>query len=458
MNLKNGYVKSDSYPEPIENMHLMAEAVNKTGRLSDTKLNISKLTYTLEEEPFEISGNVSDFENYLYDLKIKGVIDIEKITKIYPVSGMNFSGIIDTDIETRGKVSDIDAGRYDRTSTDGSIEIKNVKISGDDLPKTIVIKDALFAFTPSKIIMKKFEGNFGKSDVSMTGDLYNYMSFVSHNDDLIKGDVMLNCDTLDINEWMANTKRVSPHTDSTHAKIGVWEVPKNIDFTFDSDIKYLLYEDIHIKNMDGEIKIKDGILSLNETGFNTLNALFNVSGDYNTQNIKHPLFDFDLEIKELDINKVYKEVKLVRELAPAMADTYGVFSISYKLKGELDKTMSPKTETLVGGGEVRIADAKINGMKIFEEISKAAKKKEINDPHLKDLVIVTEIKDNQIFVKPFAMKISGFDAKVEGKNDIQGAISYIIKLQLLAIDIPFHVTGTYDNPKVALGKGHQLPE
>jgi AsmA protein len=236
------------------------------------------------------------------------------------------------------------------------------------------------------------------------------------------------------------------------------EVPKNIDFVFDSDIKYLVYEDIFIKNMDGEIKMKDGILSLNETGFNTLNALFKVSGDYNTQNIKHPLFDFDLEIKELDINKVYKEVKLIRDLAPAMADTYGVFSIDYKLKGELDKTMSPKTETLVGGGEVRIADAKINGMKIFEEISKAAKKKEINDPHLKDLVITTEIKDNQIFVKPFAMKISGFDAKIEGKNDIQGAINYIVKLQLLAIDIPFHVTGTYDNPKVALGKGHTLPE
>ena len=94
-------------------------------------------------------------------------------------------------------------------------------------------------------------------------------------------------------------------------------------------------------------------------------------------------------------------------------------------------------------------------------VVQSAKKKEINDPHIKDLVIKTTIQDNQLTVIPFEMKISGFDAEVEGTNDISGAINYIVKLQLLPIDklkIPFHVTGTYDDPKVALGKGHKLPD
>jgi len=69
------------------------------------------------------------------------------------------------------------------------------------------------------------------------------------------------------------------------------------------------------------------------------------------------------------LNRAYREVKLIRDLAPSTANVYGKFSVTYKLKGEFAKDMSPKLETLNGGGIMRIAEAKINGMKLFEEIA-----------------------------------------------------------------------------------------
>jgi AsmA protein len=108
---------------------------------------------------------------------------------------------------------------------------------------------------------------------------------------------------------------------------------------------------------------------------------------------------------------------------------------------------------------MRIAHAKINGMKIFEELSKATKRQEVNDPHLRDFVLRSEVRDNKIIIKPFSIKVSGFDADIEGTSEMTGAIQYIVKLQLLpfGIKIPFHVSGNYDNPKVTIGKGHVLP-
>ncbi|MDB5274630.1 MAG: outer rane assembly protein [Chitinophagaceae bacterium] len=465
MNLTNGFLQSDSYPEPIQQIHLTAEAMNSTGNVADTRLNIEKFTYILEDEPFEVKGSITNMDTYAYDLKIKGKVDLEKITKIYPVPGYQLSGIIDSDIESRGTIADLEAGKYDKIFSDGNIEMKHVKVKGDDIPQRIHIKDAYFTFTPAKIIMERFEGHFGKSHVTMTGDLTNYMSFINTNstNKMVTADMKVTCDTLDLNEWLAdnvstptNKTATTAADTSVHPQIGVWEVPKNLDFTFDSDIKVVKYEDMFITKMDGEIRIKDGVLSMTETGFNTLNALFSVSGDYDTRNLAHPLFDFKLNIKELDINKAYRELKLVRDLAPAAADAYGIFSVDYAIKGELDQNMSPKTQTLVGGGEVRIAEAKIDGMKMFEEISKASKKQELNDPHLKDVVIDTEIRDNKLYVKPFSMNISGFDMDIEGVNNISGAINYVVKIELFPIDklkIPCHVTGTYDNPKVLLGKG-----
>ena len=457
--LKDGFLQTKGYQEPISNIQLSGGVVNTTGNFSDTRLSIRKLTYTLEDEPFAVSGTISDLDKYDFDLKINGLIDFEKLTRIYPIPSVKLSGTIDSDLEARGSLSDAEAGHYERISSDGTIEIKDLLIQNPSIPNLILINDALLTFSPSKIVLERLKAKLGRSSISLTGDLYNYMAFATRTDDLIKADLILTCDTLDLNEWLSETT-VSQRTDSSIGhQINVWRIPINLEAVFDSEIRYVIFEDLKVSRLDGEIKMSGGVMTLRETGFNSLNAKFNLSGDYDTRDMKHPVFDMDLDVKELDINSAYKEVKLVRDLLPAAGDAEGNFSVVYKLKGELNSDFSPKMETLTGGGEMRIANAKINGMKIFEELSKASKRREVNDPHLKDFVMRSEIRDNRIYIKPFSIKVSGFDADIEGVSEITGAIQYLVRLELppIGIKIPFHVTGTYSNPKVAIGKGHTLP-
>ncbi len=464
MTLSDGSVQYKGYPHPITDIHFFAEAISKTGNLADAKLNISKLTYTLEDEPFAISGSLTDLNNYEYSFKIDGKADLSKISQVYPLDGIQLSGILDAHIKTKGLISDLEAGNYSKVSSHGKLKFGAVNISGSNVPNPIRIDSAVFKFNSDKIVLQKFEGKLGKSNVKIKGDISNYMAFATKENDFIKADLDFQCDTLDINEWMPPAQTASGKpiaaTDTTQSKLTVIEVPRDIEFVFDSEIKELKYEDLKITDMDGEITIKDGVLSLHETGFNSLNAKFNVTGDYNTRDVLHPTFDIDLDVKELDINRAYREIGLMRRLAPSAANVYGKFSVTYKLKGELAKDMQPKLETLEGGGIMRIADAKINGMKLFEEISKSARKSEMNDPHLKDFTMETEIKDSKIIVKPFSIKVSGFDADIEGENTMSGMINYLVKIELIPftkIKVPFHVTGHYDNPKVSLGKGHTLP-
>jgi len=464
MTLADGSIQYKGYPHPIKDIHFFAEAVSKTGDLADAKLTISKLTYTLEDEPFTISGSLTNLNNYEYSFKIDGKADLSKISQVYPLDGVELSGILDAHIRTKGLLSDLEVGNYTKVSTRGKLKFAGVNISGAKVSNPIRIDSAVFKFNSDKIILQKFEGKLGRSNVKLSGEISNYMAFATKRNDLIKGDLDFQCDTLDINEWMppAQTASGKPiaETDTTHSKLTVIEIPRNIEFVFDSEIKELKYEDLKITDLDGEITIKDGVMSLHETGFNSLDAKFSVTGDYDTRDMLHPKFDMLLDVKELDINRAYREIGLMRRLAPSAANTYGRFSVNYKLKGELAKDMQPKLETLEGGGIMRIADAKINGMKLFEEISKSAKKSEMNDPHLKDFIMETEIKDNKIIVKPFSIKVSGFDADIEGVNTMSGMINYLVKIELIPftkIKVPFHVTGRYDNPKVALGKGHTLP-
>ncbi|MBS1488192.1 MAG: AsmA family protein [Bacteroidetes bacterium] len=464
LKLTDGSVQYKAYPHPIKDIHFAAEVTSKTGNLSDASVSVSRMTYILEDEPFEITGSVADFNNYQYSFTVNGKADLSKLSQVYPLEGIQLSGLIDAQIKTSGLISDLEKGNYTRVSSTGRINFNAINIKGVNVKKPVLINDAVLTFTPSKIFLTRFDAQLGKSKVTLAGDIGNYMAFATQAKDLITGNLTLTCDTLDINEWMppaqTATGKPIPATDTTHKKTQLIEVPKNFHIVFDSKIDAVKYEDLEITKLDGDIVMKDGVLSLHETGFNTLNAQFSFSGNYDTRSIEHPLFDIDMDVKDLDINRAYREIKLFRDLAPSASKAFGKFSITYKLSGELKKDMQPKLETLRGGGVMRIADAKINGMKLFEEISKSAKKSEINDPHLTDFTMETEIRDSKIIVKPFSMKLAGFDADIEGVNTMSGMIDYIVKVELVPltkIKIPFHVTGYYDKPKVALGKGHKLP-
>ncbi|HWA35071.1 MAG TPA: AsmA-like C-terminal region-containing protein [Cyclobacteriaceae bacterium] len=457
--IMNGYLKTPGYAEPFENVHFSGEVMNATGHFKDTRLAISRLTYTLEDEPFDVSGTISDLENYKYDLKIDGKIDLEKMTRIYPLAGLSLKGLITSQIESRGQLSDIEEGHYEKIKSKGRVIVNGFSAEGSDFKHPVTIDSASFLFSPRKIILEKMKARAGRSTVDLSGDLYNYMSFLTRSNKPVKCDLKLKCDTLDVNEWLSEEVAVAQKRDSSVYKVKMRQVPLNLDMTFDSEIAHVFYEDITITELDGEIRVKDGVLTLHETGFNSLNAEFSVSGNINTRDMNHPQFDAVLDIKELDINKAYTQMKPVRELCPSARDARGMFSINYKLKGEFKDDFYPKMETLAGGGEIRVAHAQINGMKIFEELSKASKKSDVNDPHLRDFVMRSSIKDNKIMVEPFSIKVSSFGADVEGVSEISGAIYYLVKLELppLGIKVPFHVTGTYDNPKVVIGKGHSLP-
>jgi AsmA protein len=465
LSIENGFLATVTYPKPLRNVHLKAEFKNTSSSLETALLNIEKFTYDLDDdELFEVKGTIRDFTKYFYDLSIKGTTDLEKLSAIYPMIDGGIQGKIFSDFSISGSLADLELNRYDRTKARGSLQLKNVSIESKSLARKIQIPVASFHLTPEILKLDTLHLITGRSTLWASGELHDYLSFFTKDNDNIMARLKLKSDTLDLNEWKSLFTSTTDKSISITTKpksSSAWRVPTTLDFDLDSDLKNVFYQDMKLQDMKGQILVKEGVLSINQSTFNSLNAKFNASGKYDSRKADHPNFDFKLLIDDLDIQRAYKEIALVRELLPVTADAEGLFSVDYSLRGEVDQNMYPKTETLVGMGKMYIAEAKINGMKVFEQLSKAAKKDEMNDPHLKDFSMESEIKNNKVYVKPFKLKVSGFNTEIEGITDIDGAVNYIVKIQLLPLNmlkLPFHVSGTYDNPKVILGKGHELPK
>jgi AsmA protein len=464
IDLNNGYLKSPNFSEPIKNIALHAQAINTTGKTENTRLNIEKLNFLMEDNPFTISGTIEDFIKLNYDFKIKGALDLEKLTTVFPINGSILSGLVQTDIESTGSISNIEKSDFSNIYCSGTVDLENIKYKSTLTKIPIHINTANLQLLPQKIVLTNCDGRLGKTNFALTGDITNYMYFLTANNDMITGDLILKSDTLDLTPWIdhtfhgkTNNSQAMDSLPAMNSNSQIFEIPKNVHFVFDSDIKNVYYQDLHVANLLGEITIHDGVLALTETGFNSLNANFAIDGHYNTFDVTNPFFDVQINVSELDINKAYTEIALIRKLAPAAADTYGKVSINYKLKGGLNQNGSINLSSLDGGGNVTIANAKIHGMKMFDEISRTAKKELVKNPELKNVSLDSEIHNNKLIVKPFSLKLNGLNTDIEGSNDITGGnLNYLVQIELIPIDkikVPFHISGTYSNPKVTMGKG-----
>jgi hypothetical protein len=463
-NLEKGFVKSKSSPLEMDSIQFNAEVVNSTGQIADTRVSLNNLTFLLDNEPFVMSGTVSDLKDYTYKIKADGLVDLAKLTQIYPVANTVLKGTLNFDLEAAGNLTEIEAKQYNQLKTNGILEVKNVSYKNSDIAFPIHIDDALFTFSPDKIILNRFQAEFGKSNVTLSGHLYNYMPYIIRNDAPIKGDLVMYCDTIDLNEWFPSsvstntTQTVKQDTTKTPANANskqpeVLVIPDNIGFTVDSDIKMVKFGQMDIANLNGEIKIQDGVLTLNETGFNALDSKMSVSGDYNTRDNKHPLFDLDVNIDKLDFNKAYKTFVDPKGTCPAA----GNFSTKYAIKGELTPGFSPIYSTLNGSGKIVIDSVSVKGMKLMNHIKNISKKEEFKDPKLADVTVDTEIKKGKLLIYPFTFKVSKFLTEVEGSQGIEDeTIDYFIKLSVLPfskLKIPISIKGTSDKPVIKMGKG-----
>ncbi len=267
----------------------------------------------LEGERFDANMTVQNLDDYTWDVNAKGGVDLEKMTKIFPLDGMTVAGKVNADIHTKGKMSDLDAERYDRLPTSGSASMAAFKFTMKDMPDVSITQSEM-VFDPKKIELRNTSGTIGKSDFAVTGAISNYIGYVFGNNETIKGNVDFKSTLLDLNEFMSETEEAATPEDT--ASFGVIPIPQNIDFILRSSVKTVKMMDYTMTNAAGDVILKDGVANLSGLRFNMLGGSFVVNGSYNAKDIEHPKYDMSLKIEELSIKQAASSFSVVSTYAP----------------------------------------------------------------------------------------------------------------------------------------------
>jgi uncharacterized protein involved in outer membrane biogenesis/Skp family chaperone for outer membrane proteins len=441
MTLTDGYVKSKDFPAPLEQMNVVAEVINGSGKIPDTKINVSDFRMLLEGEPLQATAYVENLNDYTYDVRANGSVDFAKITKIFPLEGMTLTGKMKIDnLTTKGKMSDVTAQKYDKLPTSGKASLTDFTFVSKDVPQGVKITVAEMNFSPKEINLPKFEGFLGKSDVKMQGSVSNYIGYL-FGKETIKGNLSFNSAKFDVNEWM--TTSTAPDT-AKAVPMQVIEIPKNVDFTLQSNLGEVIYDKMDMTDLAGTIRVKDGVVKMENVGFKMLGGTFNANGKYDTQDMNKPNFDFDMGIKDLGIQDAVKTFTTIKALMPLAESIYGKFSVpSFKISGELLKNMMPKLNTLTGGGLINLVGAAIKDAPALTALSNFTKVESLKSMELANLFLKAKIENGWVaYTEPIEIKpAEGYKINVyQARNNIDGTLDWKMKL-----DVPGGKAGALAN-------------
>jgi len=464
IDLENGYIKTQYYPNAITNIVLKSNISNQKGTFQDLKISIKPAQFTFEGKPVFVSADLSNFDDLNYDVKAKGELDVNKIYKVFSQKGLDLDGFVKADLVLKGKQSDAEKGNYSKLHNKGTLELRNIGIASEYLPKKFIIKEGIFKINQDKMSFNNFLAAYGQSDFKMNGYLQNVFNYVTTKTGILKGSFTVSARYINVDEFMSQT---NPNTAVTETKTGtqpsqtetkqtgVIIIPTNLNLQLMANAQKVYFDKLNLQNASGNLKMSKGKLSMQNTGFNLIGCNVAMNGNYQAVTPQKANFDYSIKASDFDIKRAYNEVEVFRKMASAAEKAQGIVSLDYQLKGRLNGNMEPVYPSLVGGGTLAVKDVKVRGLKMFNAVSKQTSSESMKNPDLSKVDIKTTIKNNIMTVERFKFKFAGFRPRIEGTTSLDGKLNLKMRLGLPPLGIfgiPLTVTGTQDNPKIKVGR------
>ncbi|MFC6996544.1 AsmA-like C-terminal region-containing protein [Rufibacter roseus] len=431
LNLTNGYVKSADFPAPLEQVTVVSTITNNTGNAADTDVQISSFKMLLDKEPLEGRVSIQDISRPKFDAVINGVLDLTKLTKIFPIEGTTLSGRLTGNIQAKGNMTDVDAGRYDNVNASGTVQIAQLNYKSTDLPQGMKINSAQAVFNNERVNLQQLDGALGKSDVQMNGYVANYMGYLFGKNQPLRGQFNLKSNSFNVNEWMVEEHTGEPVPASTQEAQGVVQIPADLDMVLITQAGTVIYDNLKLQNLQGKVSLKDQIAKLEDVTFTTLGAQFSTTGTYDSRDLIHPTFAFGLDIKNLDFQNAFNSFSTVQQYAPIANLLKGKFSTKFNINGELGADMMPVMSSLTGKGVVEVVEALVSNITAIKKISDVTNLQDVQNFVVKNKGFAAEILNGNLVVKPFDFDVNNIKMTVGGTNNLSGNIDYVV-----AMDVP----------------------
>jgi hypothetical protein len=345
----------------------------------------------------------------------------------------------------------------------GSIEIDqgNIKISGFSYP--VEIPAIKMNFEPEALTVKEGRIRIDKSDFQLSGNLRNVLSYF-RGDSILRGSFSFFSNTTDVSQLMSLTSGIG-NKDSTAIEktenstgdttyTGPYMVPKGIDVILGATIKKATLGIDTATNINGNVRVKDGILLLDEITFTTPAARMQLTAMYRTPRKNHLFLGLDYHMLDVEIGELHTMIPDIDSLMPMLRSFGGKGEFHIAVETYLDSLYNIKKSTLRGASSIKGNDLILMDGETFSEIAKTLKFNKKTKNRVDTLSAEFTIFRDEIDVYPFLIVMDKYKAVVAGRHNFDLSFDYHISVvdSPLPFKLGVDIKGNMDKMEYKLAK------
>jgi hypothetical protein len=336
----------------------------------------------------------------------------------------------------------------------GFLDMEKGVISMSSLNQPIEIPSIKMDFDPQVFNIKESRLKIDKSDFSLSGTLSNIQSYIK-KDSLLRGNFNFVSNQTDVLQLMSLTSGIGNDTTSTATKdttavSGPYMVPKGIDITLRTNISKAFFGTEIAKDITGEVRVKDGILILDDLIFTTPASKMQLTLMYKTPRKNHIYAGFDYHMLDINIESLLKMIPDLDSIMPMLRSFKGTGEFHFAAETYLDSLYNPKKSTIRGASSVKAHDLVLMDGETFSEIAKKMRFNKKAENKVDSLSAEFTIFKKEIDIYPFMLVMDRYKVIVAGRHSMDMSFDYNISL----IESPFplricvEAKGTMDDLKI----------
>ena len=313
------------------------------------------------------------------------------------------------------------------------LNLSNAVFKMKDLSEDVIIPDIDLDYGESGLHIENSQITLGNSDFMLDGNLTNFYEHYK-NDDLLVGVFNFTSNYTDVNQLMdifngmgSDEAAVEQEeADSTAVEDDPFMVPLGVDIRLHTLIKNATAGAMQIRNVGGDLTVKDGILVLEEMGFTSDAAKMQLTALYKSKRKNHLYTGLDFHLLDIDIAEMIRIIPDLDTIVPMLKSFAGKAEFHFAAETNLKSDYSLKYSTLKAACSIEGQDLVVLDSETFDMIKKKLFFSKKTDNKIDSLDVQFTVFKNEIDVYPFAVSMDKYSAMLYGRHNLDMSYDYNI--------------------------------
>jgi uncharacterized protein involved in outer membrane biogenesis len=436
--IDGGTIQYASLPKSITNIALAGSFEKPSAPLSATgigKFTVSKLNATIGANTIGGTLVMSDFSNPLLSATFNGSLNLAEVKDFYPLEqGTELAGIMKANVTLDGRVKTPQA-----IKANGSLEFQNVTIKTAGTARPIQNLNGSIVFNNQIVESKQLAMNIGQSDLNLSFTLRNYLAMVMDQEGRPSATLTLTSKELHTADL---TGGEAPGTKGTEKTKGAPKKQGGLLPGIDADatvtIGKLVTDKFTFQDARGALSVSGGVVNLKNFSVNAFQGSIQTKGMLDLRDTSRRPFNLDLAINGVESNS------LLPNFTSFGKYLFGKLTMTTKLKGDLNDTLGLNPQTLLGDGNVKISEGKLEGLPVTQKLADATNLSELRRVTFKDWSNAFSISNGRLTIKDLRINGGETNFLVSGSQGLDGSLDYV-----LTVKLPESASGRLQLPGVA---------